>query len=66
MKKAAIERYVAAVLFVLVLVVFSLAERDTRKLSSLYRQKTQDAAALRAAAPLTIGQALPSTASKTP
>jgi hypothetical protein len=36
MNKKGIERNIAALLFVLVLVVFSLAERDTKKLERLY------------------------------
>ena len=37
MNKALLERNIAAVLFVLVLVVFSFAERDTKKITELYR-----------------------------
>jgi len=36
MKKAIIERNIVVVLFVLVLIVFSFAERDTKKLDRLY------------------------------
>ena len=36
MSKKGIERNTAAVLFVLVLVVFSFAERDSKKLERLY------------------------------
>jgi hypothetical protein len=36
MKKALVERRIMAVLFVLVLVVFSFAERDTKKLMKQY------------------------------
>jgi len=36
MKKAVLERNMVVVLFVLVLVVFSFAERDSRKLNQLY------------------------------
>ncbi|GEM_PF-1789968 len=38
MKKTVLERNIVVVLFVLVLVVFSFAERDTRKLSRLYNK----------------------------
>lgn len=37
MNRALLERNVAAVLFVLVLVVFSFAERDTKKITRLYQ-----------------------------
>ena len=36
MNKALLERNIAAVLFVLVLVVFSFAERDTKKITEFY------------------------------
>jgi hypothetical protein len=36
MKRAILERNIAAVLFVLVLIVFSFAERDSKKLDRLY------------------------------
>jgi hypothetical protein len=36
MKRAILERNIAAVLFVLVLIVFSFAERDSKKLRPLY------------------------------
>ena len=36
MNKKGIERNIIALLFVIVLVVFSLAERDSRKLERLY------------------------------
>ena len=39
MKKAIIERIAAVVLFFLVLVVFSFAERDSKKLDQLYIKK---------------------------
>jgi hypothetical protein len=39
MKKAFVERSLAAMLFVLVLVVFSLAERDTQKLMEQYTSR---------------------------
>lgn len=37
MKRKGIERNLVILLFVLVLVVFSLAERDSRKLDKLYK-----------------------------
>ena len=39
MKRALVERCAAIVLFVLVLVVFSFAERDTKKLVEFYNSK---------------------------
>jgi hypothetical protein len=36
MKKAILERNLVVILFVLVLVVFSLAERDSKKLQRIY------------------------------
>jgi hypothetical protein len=36
MKKAILERNLVVILFVLVLVVFSLAERDSKKLERIY------------------------------
>jgi hypothetical protein len=36
MKKAATEKNIVVVLFIAVLVFFSMAERDTRKLTPLY------------------------------
>lgn len=36
MNKASIERSIVVVLFVLVIIVFSFAERDTKKLDRLY------------------------------
>lgn len=36
MRKALVERNIALALFVLVLIVFSFAERDSRKLRALY------------------------------
>ncbi|MGN6400416.1 MAG: hypothetical protein ACTHMD_08185 [Flavisolibacter sp.] len=41
MKKAIIERNIVVVLFVLVLIVFSFAERDTKKLDHLYMKGTE-------------------------
>ena len=41
MKKAIIERNIVVVLFVLVLIVFSFAERDTKKLDRLYMKGTE-------------------------
>ena len=38
MKKALLERNMVVVLFVLVLIVFSFAERDTKKLDQLYNK----------------------------
>jgi len=40
MKKAILERNIVVVLFVLVLVIFSFAEKDSKKLDSLYNKKT--------------------------
>ena len=37
MKRALVERNIAVILFILVLVVFSFAERDSRKLAQLYK-----------------------------
>lgn len=37
MKRAALERNIVVVLFVLVLIVFSFAERDSKKLDQLYK-----------------------------
>ena len=37
MKRALVERNIAAILFILVLVVFSFAERDSKKLAQLYK-----------------------------
>jgi hypothetical protein len=39
MRRAIVERFAAIVLFVLVLVVFSFAERDTKKLVQFYNSK---------------------------
>jgi cytochrome oxidase Cu insertion factor (SCO1/SenC/PrrC family) len=39
MKKTLVERRIMAVLFVLVLVVFSFAERDTKKLMKQYHSE---------------------------
>jgi len=36
MKRAVVERNIAVVLFALVLVIFSFAERDSKKLKQLY------------------------------
>ena len=36
MKRAVVERNIVVVLFVAVLVIFSLAQRDSKKLSRLY------------------------------
>ena len=41
MKKAIIERNIVVVLFILVLIVFSFAERDTKKLDRLYMKGTE-------------------------
>ncbi|MGN6163089.1 MAG: hypothetical protein ACTHOF_00980 [Flavisolibacter sp.] len=41
MNKAIIERNIVVVLFVLVLIVFSFAERDTKKLDRLYMKGTE-------------------------
>ena len=41
MKKAIIERNIVVVLFILVLIVFSFAERDTKKLDHLYMKGTE-------------------------
>jgi hypothetical protein len=38
MKRAILERNIVALLFVLVLITFSFAERDSKKLKSLYTQ----------------------------
>lgn len=40
MKKTVLERSFVAVLFVLVIVIFSFAERDTKKLFELYNTKS--------------------------
>ena len=37
MKRALVERNIAAILFILVLIVFSFAERDSKKLAQLYK-----------------------------
>jgi hypothetical protein len=39
MKKTIIERNIAVALFLLVLIVFSFAERDSKKLNQLYSKK---------------------------
>jgi hypothetical protein len=39
MKKSIIERNIVVVLFLLVLIVFSFAEKDSRKLDRLYSKK---------------------------
>ncbi len=36
MKRALVEKYMVVVLFILVLVTFSFAERDSKKLDKLY------------------------------
>ena len=36
MKRAALERYIVVVLFIAVIVVFTMAERDTKKQHRLY------------------------------
>lgn len=41
MKKAAIERNIVVVLFILVLIAFSFAERDTKKLDQLYTKRAE-------------------------
>jgi len=40
MKRALVERNIVVVLFVIVLVVFSFAERDTRKLIEFYNSRS--------------------------
>ena len=40
MKKAVLERNLVVILFVLVLIVFSLAERDSKKLERIYNSST--------------------------
>jgi hypothetical protein len=40
MQKAKIERGIAVLLFVLVLITFSFAQRDSKKLDSLYTKKS--------------------------
>ena len=49
MNKAAVERKLVVVLFVLVLVAFSFAQRDTKKLEKLYTtyKSTEDKLALK-------------------
>jgi hypothetical protein len=37
MKRALVERNIAVILFILVLIVFSFAERDSKKLAQLYK-----------------------------
>lgn len=44
MKRAVIERNIVVVLFILVLVAFSFAERDTKKLDPLYSKKAESLA----------------------
>jgi len=44
MKRAILERNIVVVLFVLVLIVFSFAERDTQKLNQLYNGGTVSSA----------------------
>jgi len=39
MNKPKLERYIAALLFIMVLVIFSFAQRDTKKLEPLYTQQ---------------------------
>ncbi len=41
MKRAAIERNIVVVLFILVLITFSFAERDTKKLDPLYTKRAE-------------------------
>jgi hypothetical protein len=36
MKRARLEKYIALVLFVLVLIIFSFAQKDSQKLENLY------------------------------
>jgi hypothetical protein len=55
MKRNGIERNLVILLFVLVLVVFSFAERDSRKLDRLYKT----AQLLQKKAPLNTAQASP-------
>jgi hypothetical protein len=40
MNKATLERNFAALLFVLVLIAFSFADRDSKKLEQLYKQNS--------------------------
>jgi hypothetical protein len=40
MKKSKLERSLVVVLFILVLVIFSFAERDSKKVSRLYTETT--------------------------
>jgi hypothetical protein len=44
MKRAVIERNIVVVLFILVLIAFSFAERDTKKLDQLYTKKAESLA----------------------
>ena len=41
MKKAIVERNLVVILFILVLVVFSFAERDTKKLERIYKTSAE-------------------------
>jgi hypothetical protein len=41
MKRAIVERNIVVVLFILVLIAFSFAEKDSKKLDQLYTQKAE-------------------------
>lgn len=41
MKRAVVERNIVVALFILVLIAFSLAEKDSKKLDQLYTKKTE-------------------------
>ncbi len=44
MKRAVIERNIVVVLFILVLIAFSFAERDSKKLDQLYTKRAESLA----------------------
>jgi hypothetical protein len=53
MKRALVERNIAVILFILVLILFSFAERDSRKLDRIYTSaRTETAQKLAVETPL--------------